>query len=138
MLRNLSLLRPFIYLMFLASCATLVGTDFKVTDTMIGTGLEAASGNIVSVQYTGWLYDEEKPNHRGRRFDMSEPGSPFTFQLGAGRVIKGWEEGIPGMRVGGQRTLIIPSDMAYGSRGAGATIPPDATLVFDIELIDVR
>ena len=127
-----------VLLMFLSSCAAITGSDFKITDTRVGTGAEAVPGRLVVVQYTGWLYDADKTNHKGRRFDMSEPGSPFSFPLGAKKVIEGWDEGIVGMKVGGQRTLIIPSDMAYGERGAGDRIPPDATLIFDVELIDVR
>jgi FKBP-type peptidyl-prolyl cis-trans isomerase FkpA len=128
----------FVLTMFLASCATISEPDFKITDTKTGTGTEAVTGNWVAVQYTGWLYDSAKPNHKGRRFDRSEPDKPLIFQLGAGKVIKGWEQGVAGMKVGGQRNLIIPSDLGYGQRGAGDRIPPDSTLMFDIELIDVR
>ena len=139
MLKTTSSSYPFIFLliMLLASCAALSGSDFKITDTRIGAGKEAVRGIWVGVQYTGWLYDESRPNHKGRRFDMSEPDKSLTFQVGAGRVIKGWDEGVAGMKVGGKRTLIIPSDMAYGSKGSGELIPPDATLIFDIELNDV-
>ena len=128
----------FVLIMSLTSCASLSGPEFKITDTKVGTGTAVVAGNWVAVQYTGWLYDADKPNHKGRRFDMSEPGKPFIFLVGAGKVIKGWEMGVVGMKIGGQRNLIIPSDLAYGERGGGATIPPDATLVFDIELIDVK
>jgi FKBP-type peptidyl-prolyl cis-trans isomerase FkpA len=135
---NLLLLGVFILIMSLTSCASLREPDFASTDTKIGSGAEAVVGKWVAVQYTGWLYDADKSNHKGKRFDMSEPGKPFTFQLGAGRVIKGWDMGVPGMKVGGHRNLVIPSDLAYGRRGAGDRIPPDATLVFDIELLEVR
>ena len=108
-------------------------------DVKQGTGEEAVAGQNVSVHYTGWLYDETAPNHHGKKFDSSrDRGDPFTFPLGGGRVIKGWDQGVAGMKIGGQRTLIIPSEMGYGTRGAGGAIPPNATLVFDVELLGVR
>lgn len=114
-------------------------SQLQITDTTIGTGAEAVKGKTVVVHYTGWLYDASKSDHKGRKFDSSvDRGTPFTFPLGAGRVIRGWDEGVAGMRIGGKRTLVIPPDMAYGSRGAGGVIPPDATLVFDVELLAVR
>jgi FKBP-type peptidyl-prolyl cis-trans isomerase FkpA len=104
-----------------------------------GTGTEAISGNVVIVHYTGWLYDPSKPDGKGSKFDSSrDRGQTFDFPLGAGRVIKGWDQGVAGMKVGGQRTLIIPPEMGYGARGAGGVIPPNATLIFDVELIDVK
>jgi FKBP-type peptidyl-prolyl cis-trans isomerase FkpA len=104
-----------------------------------GTGAEATPGKAVIVHYTGWLYDPAAPQQRGKKFDSSRDRQvPFGFMLGAGKVIKGWDEGVAGMKVGGQRTLIIPADMAYGSQGAGGVIPPNATLIFDVELIDVK
>jgi FKBP-type peptidyl-prolyl cis-trans isomerase FkpA len=108
-------------------------------DVKPGAGAEATKGQTVVVHYTGWLYDPAAPGQKGRKFDSSRdaPG-PFSFTLGAGRVIRGWDEGVPGMKVGGQRTLIIPPDMAYGSRGAGGVIPPDATLVFDVEMLEIK
>ncbi|WP_395005533.1 FKBP-type peptidyl-prolyl cis-trans isomerase [Undibacterium sp.] len=107
-------------------------------DTVIGTGNEAVTGKTVSVNYTGWLRDPQAENQRGKAFDSSVGRAPFNFNLGEGRVIRGWEQGVPGMKVGGKRTLIIPSTLAYGSRGAGrGVIPPDADLIFDIELLDV-
>ena len=110
----------------------------KVTDVTVGTGAEAVKGKRVSVHYTGWLYDEAAADHHGKKFDSSrDRGQPFVFALGAGSVIKGWDEGVAGMKVGGKRTLIIPPEMGYGSRGAGGVIPPNATLVFDVELLDV-
>jgi FKBP-type peptidyl-prolyl cis-trans isomerase FkpA len=105
------------------------------TDLTVGTGATAAAGNRVTVAYTGWLFDSGQPNNKGRQFD-SAPS--FTFTIGANQVIKGWDQGVPGMRVGGQRRLIIPPDLAYGSAGAGGgLIPPNATLVFDITLISI-
>jgi peptidylprolyl isomerase len=107
-------------------------------DTVVGTGNEAVAGKTVSVHYTGWLRDPQAENQRGKPFDSSVGRAPFNFNLGEGRVIRGWEQGVPGMKVGGKRTLIIPSTLAYGSRGAGkGVIPPDADLIFDIELLDV-
>ena len=107
-------------------------------DTKVGAGTEAAAGTNVTVHYTGWLYDEAKPDHKGQKFDSSRDGNqPFTFRLGAGQVIRGWDEGVAGMKVGGTRTLVIPSELGYGARGAGGAIPPNATLLFDVELLDV-
>lgn len=114
-------------------------TDLIKTDEVVGTGAEAVAGKTVSVHYTGWLYDASAPDHKGKKFDSSrDRGQPFNFPLGGGQVIKGWDEGVVGMKVGGKRTLIIPPDLAYGPRGAGSVIPPNATLVFDVELLDVR
>jgi FKBP-type peptidyl-prolyl cis-trans isomerase len=108
-------------------------------DVKQGAGAEAMAGQDVSVHYTGWLYDEAAPEHKGKKFDSSrDRGDPFTFPLGGGRVIKGWDQGVAGMKIGGQRTLIIPAEMGYGARGAGGVIPPNATLVFDVELLGVR
>ncbi len=112
---------------------------FTKTDVKIGEGAEATSGQSVSVHYTGWLYEPSSPDSHGKKFDSSrDRGQAFVFPLGAGRVIKGWDQGVVGMKVGGQRTLIIPSDMAYGSRGAGGLIPPNATLIFDVELMGIN
>ena len=106
------------------------------TDSEVGTGAEAVSGNTVSVHYTGWL--QEKDGSKGKKFDSSvDRGSPFGFRLGAGQVIQGWDQGVAGMKVGGKRTLIIPSELGYGARGAGGVIPPNATLIFDVELLGV-
>ncbi len=119
-------------------------TDAKVTelqklDVKAGDGAEATKGALVVVHYTGWLYDPAAPGQKGAKFDSSRDKQvPFEFPLGQGRVIRGWDEGVAGMKVGGQRTLIIPSNMAYGSRGAGGVIPPDATLIFDVELLAVK
>jgi FKBP-type peptidyl-prolyl cis-trans isomerase FkpA len=108
-------------------------------DVKTGTGKEATPGKMVRVHYTGWLFDKSAADNKGKKFDSSRdrPGN-FTFPLGAGRVIKGWDQGVQGMKVGGQRTLIIPSSMGYGARGAGSIIPPHATLVFDVELVGVE
>jgi len=114
-------------------------TELKKIEVKQGTGAEAVSGKPVIVHYTGWLYDPSKPEQKGAKFDSSrDRGQPFSFPLGGGRVIKGWDEGVAGMKVGGQRTLIIPPAMAYGERGAGGVIPPNATLIFDVELIEVK
>jgi FKBP-type peptidyl-prolyl cis-trans isomerase FkpA len=108
-------------------------------DVKQGTGAEATTGKPVIVHYTGWIYDESKPDKKGAKFDSSRDRQvPFGFFLGAGKVIRGWDEGVVGMKVGGQRTLIIPSSLAYGERGAGGVIPPNATLVFDVELLEVK
>jgi FKBP-type peptidyl-prolyl cis-trans isomerase len=105
-------------------------------DNEVGTGAEAAAGNNVSVHYTGWL--QEPNGDKGKKFDSSvDRGSPFGFRLGSGQVIRGWDEGVAGMKVGGKRTLIIPSELGYGARGAGGVIPPNATLIFDVELLGV-
>ena len=108
-------------------------------DVKQGTGTEAAPGKAVVVHYTGWLYDTSKPDSHGAKFDSSRDRNvPFGFTLGAGRVIKGWDEGVAGMKVGGQRTLVIPPQLAYGERGAGGVIPPNSTLIFDVELVEVK
>ena len=107
-------------------------------DHQIGTGALASSGKAVVVHYTGWLFDSAALDHKGRKFDSSrDRGEPFGFTLGAGQVIKGWDQGVDGMRVGGQRTLTVPPELGYGARGAGAVIPPNATLIFDVELLEV-
>lgn len=107
-------------------------------DHKTGTGDLAESGKFVTVHYTGWLFDAAAPDNKGRKFDSSrDRGEPFGFPLGAGHVIKGWDQGVAGMRVGGQRTLVIPPELGYGPRGAGNVIPPNATLVFDVELLGV-
>jgi FKBP-type peptidyl-prolyl cis-trans isomerase len=114
-------------------------TTLKKIDVKQGAGAEAVAGKPVIVHYTGWIYDDSKPDKKGAKFDSSrDRNSPFDFPLGAGRVIKGWDEGVAGMKVGGQRTLIIPPDMGYGARGAGGVIPPNATLIFDVELLEVK
>lgn len=107
-------------------------------DRLAGEGPAVAAGEPILVHYTGYLWDATKPDNKGTKFDSSENRpAPFGFIVGAGRVIKGWDEGLVGMKVGGQRTLIIPPDKAYGEKGAGALIPPNATLVFDVELMGI-
>lgn len=105
-------------------------------DHVIGEGVAAKAGDRVAVHYYGWLGDK---GSKGRKFDSShDRGKPFVFPLGAGRVIRGWDEGVAGMKVGGKRTLYIPAHLGYGARGAGAAIPPNADLIFDVELIEVQ
>jgi FKBP-type peptidyl-prolyl cis-trans isomerase FkpA len=113
-------------------------TQLQVTDSLVGTGTAAAAGNTITVHYTGWLYDETASQYRGKQFDSSVGKTPFSFKLGVGQVIAGWDQGVVGMKVGGKRTLIIPSALGYGSTGAGSAIPPNAALVFDVELLSVQ
>ena len=122
-----------------AGYAVADSSELTKIDVKTGTGKEATPGKMVRVHYTGWLFDKFATDNKGKKFDSSRdrPGN-FTFPLGAGRVIKGWDQGVQGMKVNGQRTLIIPSSMGYGARGAGSIIPPNATLVFDVELIGVE
>ncbi|MFC0250485.1 FKBP-type peptidyl-prolyl cis-trans isomerase [Massilia consociata] len=110
---------------------------FQKIDTVAGTGKEATAGSTAVVHYTGWLYQPDAEAQRGTRFDSSEGREPFSFRVGGGQVIPGWDEGVQGMKVGGKRTLILPPDMGYGAGGAGP-IPPHANLIFDVELLDVR
>jgi len=110
-----------------------------MVDHVVGSGALAEAGKTVVVHYTGWLFDENAPGQKGRKFDGSrDRQEPFAFRLGVGQVIQGWDQGVAGMRVGGSRTLTIPPELGYGARGAGGVIPPNATLVFDVELLDVR
>lgn len=132
-------------LLLLAACTAPVPppggsvAELERIDTLAGTGAVATSGSDVTVHYTGWLYDENAPDKHGMKFDSSvDRGQPFTFLLGAGQVIRGWDDGVAGMKVGGKRTLLIPADLGYGSNGAGGVIPPGASLVFDVELLDVK
>jgi len=107
-------------------------TELKIEDTTVGAGAEAKSGDLVTVNYTGWLTD-------GTKFDSSvDRNQPFQFRIGEGKVIPGWEQGVAGMKVGGKRKLTIPADLGYGAQGAGGVIPPNATLVFDIELLGIN
>jgi FKBP-type peptidyl-prolyl cis-trans isomerase len=107
-----------------------------ITDAIVGEGAEAHEGDSVTVHYTGWLHDAAKPDGRGRKFDSSKDrNEPFEFDLGTGMVIRGWDEGVQGMKVGGRRLLVIPPHLGYGARGAGGVIPPNATLVFEVELL---
>ncbi|MDP9109526.1 MAG: FKBP-type peptidyl-prolyl cis-trans isomerase [Pseudomonadota bacterium] len=113
-------------------------TGLVITDTQVGSGDEALGGSTVQVHYTGWLLDRNAPSMHGRKFDSSIGKEPISFTLGVGRVIKGWDQGLVGMKAGGKRTLIIPSELAYGKRGAGTRIPPDAALIFDVELVSTK
>jgi FKBP-type peptidyl-prolyl cis-trans isomerase FkpA len=116
-----------------------VVTELIITDVLVGDGATAEAGQSVIVHYTGWLYDPSKPDNKGSKFDSSvDRGQPFVFPLGAGRVIQGWDQGFGGMQIGGKRVLIIPSEMGYGERGAGADIPPNASLLFEVELLDIQ
>ena len=114
-----------------------VAADLIKKDTVVGTGQEAVSGKTVVVHYTGWLHNPSAADLHGSKFDSSVGRGPFSFPLGGGRVIKGWDEGVAGMKVGGKRKLHIPADLGYGSRGAGGVIPPGAELVFDVELLGI-
>lgn len=120
--------------------ATAPSSDLKIVDVQVGTGREAESGKAAMVHYTGWLYDEKASGNKGKQFDSSTArGVPFGFVLGVGRVIKGWDQGVAGMKVGGKRTLIIPPQLAYGAKDVGnGLIPANSTLLFDIELVEVK
>jgi FKBP-type peptidyl-prolyl cis-trans isomerase FkpA len=130
---------PLVALLFVTACSgdnapTLAPTTsapYSQIDLVVGTGTIAQPGNQLTVAYTGWLHDSSRPDAKGTQFDSQ---SNFPFRLGTGAVIRGWDQGVAGMRVGGQRRLIIPPDLAYGDRSPGAPIPPNATLVFDITL----
>jgi FKBP-type peptidyl-prolyl cis-trans isomerase len=125
-----------------ASAATpTTGTEampMTKTDLTPGTGAEIKSGQNALVHYTGWLYDAAALENKGKQFDSSVGGEPFDFPLGGGRVIPGWDQGVVGMKVGGKRRLVIPPELAYGNAGAGGVIPPGATLVFDVELVEIQ
>ncbi|MBC7583558.1 FKBP-type peptidyl-prolyl cis-trans isomerase [Tardiphaga sp. vice352] len=111
-------------------------SGLQIEDTVVGTGATPAKGQTCVMHYTGWLYEN---GVKGKKFDSSvDRNEPFEFPIGMSRVIKGWDEGVSTMKVGGKRTLIIPPDMGYGARGAGGVIPPNATLVFDVELLGVK
>ena len=134
---------PLVLILLAAGCGgsteTPTVSELIRDDVRTGSGAEAQSGRVVTVHYTGWLYDAARPDHKGAKFDSSrDRNEPFSFSLGAGEVIRGWDEGVAGMRVGGQRTLTIPPQMGYGARGAGGVIPPNATLLFEVELLEVR
>ncbi len=114
-------------------------TTLVIKDTVLGNGRQAEKGLAVTVHYTGWLYDPNQKDGKGKKFDSSlDRNDPFVFNLGGGQVIRGWDEGVDGMKIHGKRTLIIPPDMGYGSRGAGGAIPPNAVLIFDVELFGVK
>ncbi len=114
-------------------------TSLIIKDTIVGNGRQAEKGLAVTVHYTGWLYDPNQKDGKGKKFDSSlDRNDPFVFNLGGGQVIRGWDDGVDGMKIHGKRTLIIPPDMGYGSHGAGGVIPPNATLIFDVELLGVK
>ena len=116
--------------------ATTTASGLQYDDVTVGSGAAATAGTEVTVHYTGWLYDPTAANKRGKKFDSSKDrNDPFKFDLGAGMVIGGWDEGVQGMQVGGKRVLTIPPQLGYGARGAGGVIPPNATLVFEVELL---
>jgi FKBP-type peptidyl-prolyl cis-trans isomerase FkpA len=125
-----------------AACGTSTTTapsssaPFSMVDLIVGTGTEAVSGGVLTVNYTGWVYDPSKPDKKGLQFDTSVGKTPFMFTLGNGSVIKGWDQGLVGMKVGGVRRLVVPPSLAYGST-RNNSIPPYSTLVFDIELVDI-
>ncbi len=113
-------------------------TELVKVDEIVGEGKGVEKGKMVTVHYTGWLYDTKSPDNKGKKFDSSKDHNrPFAFPLGAGQVIQGWDEGVVGMKQGGKRILTIPSAMAYGAKGAGGVIPPNATLIFEVELLKV-
>jgi FKBP-type peptidyl-prolyl cis-trans isomerase FkpA len=113
--------------------------SLQILELQPGAGAPIAAGQNAVVQYTGWLYEAGAPDNKGRQFDSSRnSGQPFRFVVGAGQVIKGWDQGVAGMKVGGRRRLVIPADLAYGDSGAGGVIPPGATLVFDVDLVAVE
>ena len=121
--------------------AAAAAAGLKITDTKVGTGKEAQAGKAALVHYTGWLYDEKAPDNKGKQFDTSanRGGLPFGFIIGVGRVIKGWDQGVVGMKVGGKRTLVVPPALGYGDKDVGnGLIPPNSTLIFDIELVEVK
>ena len=119
-----------------AGATVTTASGLQITDTKVGTGVTPKTGQIAVVHYTGWLLEN---GAKGKKFDSSvDRGQPFEFPLGQHRVIAGWDEGVATMKVGGKRTLTIPPELGYGARGAGGVIPPNATLVFDVELLDVK
>jgi FKBP-type peptidyl-prolyl cis-trans isomerase FkpA len=136
---------PLLALVIVAACGgndnsnptgpTTAAPPYSQTDLVVGTGAAAVSGSQVTVAYTGWLYDATRPDSKGAQFDSN---ASFSFRLGTGAVIRGWDQGVPGIRVGGQRRLVLPPDLAYGSSGRPPTIPPNSTLVFDITLNAVQ
>jgi FKBP-type peptidyl-prolyl cis-trans isomerase FkpA len=113
--------------------------NLEITELKAGSGPAIKSGQQAVVHYTGWLFSESAPDNKGQKFDSSrDRGEPFDFPLGRGHVIKGWDQGVAGMQAGGQRRLVIPAELGYGARGAGGVIPPNATLVFDVELVSIK
>jgi FKBP-type peptidyl-prolyl cis-trans isomerase FkpA len=142
-LRNLAAL---LLMGLIAACGSKPATaplsgvnSMQTVELKPGTGETVIAGKVAVVQYTGWLYEASATDHKGKQFDSSRTGGqPFRFPVGAGQVIKGWDQGVAGMKVGESRRLVIPADLAYGDAGAGGVIPPGATLVFDIELIAIE
>ena len=124
-----------LFALFMAACSGGSVSELSTKDLVVGTGDEAVRGATVTMHYTGWLYSR---GGRGKEFDSSLGGEPFPFRLGAGEVIEGWDRGIEGMRVGGKRELIIPAEMGYGADGYPPDIPPNAALIFEVELLDVQ
>ena len=119
--------------------STVSTAQLKMTELKPGTGPAIKTGQTAVVHYTGWLYVEDAPDHKGKKFDSSlDRNDPFSFPVGGGQVIQGWDQGVAGMQVGGKRQLVIPAELGYGSRGAGGVIPPNATLLFDVELLSIR
>jgi peptidylprolyl isomerase len=120
----------------MTTATSTTASGLQITDTTVGTGASPKTGQTCVMHYTGWLYQD---GVKGKKFDSSvDRGSPFEFKIGIGQVIKGWDEGVASMKVGGKRTLIIPAAIGYGARGAGGAIPPNATLMFDVELLGVK
>ena len=117
---------------------TPLNIPYSQTDLRAGTGPGAANGNLLTVNYVGWLYDVNAAQNKGLQFDSSAGRGPFQFVLGAGQVIRGWDQGVAGMQVGGIRRLVLPPSLAYGSQGNGADIPPNATLIFEVELLGIQ
>jgi FKBP-type peptidyl-prolyl cis-trans isomerase FkpA len=119
--------------------SNVASANLTMTELKPGTGPAIKAGQTAVVHYTGWLYAEDAPDHKGRKFDSSvDRNDPFSFPVGGGQVIQGWDQGVAGMQVGQQRRLVIPAELGYGARGAGGVIPPGATLVFDVELLGIK
>lgn len=119
-----------------ANAEETTASGLKIIDTEVGTGEQPKTGQTAVVHYTGWLYEN---GEKGNKFDSSvDRGTPFGFKIGTGQVIRGWDEGVATMKVGGKRTLILPPELGYGARGAGGVIPPNATLIFDVELLEIQ
>ena len=141
-IRQLSI-APLILFVVVAGCdsnptAPSDGVPFTVIDLAEGTGATATNGQLLTVDFTGWLYAAGALDNKGTVFDTTVGREPFTFPLGAGQVIRGWDQGLVGMRVGGKRRLVIPPELAFGERGSGNTIPPNATLIFEVDLISIQ
>ena len=142
--RGVSLLAVLLLIVAASACggsnspsAPTVDVPFSQTDLRVGTGAEALAGKQLTVNYTGWLYDDSRTEQKGAQFDSSSGRGPFSFVLGRGQVIAGWDQGVVGMKVGGLRRLVIPPSLGYGSTGSGP-IPPNATLIFEVELLSVQ